>query len=276
MIERIREAVDFLQNSGIGQPEAGIILGTGLGSDFVNQIESRVTIDYSKIPYFPLSTVEGHKGRLIYGVVKGRKVLCMQGRFHYYEGYSMQDITFPVRVMKMLGIRFLLISNAAGNLNRSWKKGELMLLKDHINLLPENPLRGKNADELGPRFPDMSEPYHRMLNQNIRKIAAEMKIEIREGVYAAVMGPNLETAAEYRFLRIIGADVVGMSTVPEVIVAKHMSLPCSAVSVLTDDCDPDKLEPVEIQDILEVAAKVEPVLSSLFVNVIASLPSPHP
>jgi purine-nucleoside phosphorylase len=195
----------------------------------------------------------------------------MQGRFHYYEGYSMQQVTLPIRVMKMLGIKNLLISNAAGNLNLKWKKGELMLLDDHINLQPDNALRGKNEDELGSRFPDMSQPYNKQLKKLLRKISKKEKIKLREGVYACVPGPNLETRAEYRFLKRIGADAVGMSTVPEVIVAVHSGIPCCAISVLTDDCDPDNLKPVELSDIITVASKAEPKLTRLFVELIKQL-----
>jgi purine-nucleoside phosphorylase len=195
----------------------------------------------------------------------------MQGRFHFYEGYSMKQITLPVRVMKYLGVQHVLISNAAGNLNPSWKKGQLMLLEDHINLLPDNPLRGKNDDTLGPRFPDMSQPYANRLSHLLREIALELKITLNEGVYAGVMGPNLETRAEYRFLRRIGADAVGMSTIPEVIVANHMGLPCCAVSVLTDDCDPDNLRPVNLEEIVATANCAEPDLTRIFVELIARI-----
>ena len=212
-----------------------------------------------------------HKGNLIYGSLKGKKVLAMQGRFHYYEGYSMQQITFPVRVMKTLGISSLLISNAGGNMNRQWKKGELMLLDDHINLLPDNPLRGIDQTVWNNPFPDMSEPYSKSLNGRLVRIARDNGIKLHAGVYVSVCGPNLETRAEYRFLRGIGADVVGMSTVPEVIVANHMHLPCCAVSVLTDDCDPDNLKPVNIDEIIAVAAKAEPSLTALFTELIGDL-----
>ena len=195
----------------------------------------------------------------------------MQGRFHYYEGYSMQEITLPVRVMKALGIKYLLISNAAGNMNLNWKKGELMLLDDHINLQPENPLRGVNQEELGPRFPDMSQPYSKFLNEKLLDISRKKNIPLHVGVYACVAGPNLETRAEYRYLRRIGADIVGMSTVPEVIVANHAGLPCCAVSVLTDDCDPDNLKPVNISEIIEVAGKAESKLTELYVELISLL-----
>lgn len=271
MIQHIKEAVDYITSQGINEPTIGIILGTGLGNLFVQEIKNPIVIDYRSIPHFPVSTVEFHKGKLIYGDVRGKKVLAMQGRFHYYEGYSMQQIAFPVRVMKILGIEQLLISNAAGNMNLKWKKGELMLLDDHINLQPDNPLRGQNNETLGPRFPDMSQPYNKGLNVLLTAIAVEKKIELHLGVYVAVMGPNLETRAEYRFLNHIGADAVGMSTVPEVIAANHISLPCCAISVLTDDCDPDNLKPANIVEIIEVAGKAEAKLTELYVELISRL-----
>jgi purine-nucleoside phosphorylase len=271
MIEHFQEASDYLQGRGVQSPEIGVILGTGLGNLFIKQIQDPVIFEYGSIPHFPVSTVESHHGKLIYGKVKGRTVLAMQGRFHFYEGYSMQQITMPVRVMKMLGVKYLLISNAAGNINLQWKKGALMLLDDHINLQTENPLRGKNHDALGLRFPDMSQPYSKRLNEKAIQIAKEKSIPLNVGVYAAVTGPNLETRAEYRFLRIIGADAVGMSTVPEVIVANHAGLPCCAVSVLTDDCDPDNLKSVNIDEIIAVARTAEPKLTELFVSLIAAL-----
>jgi purine-nucleoside phosphorylase len=271
MLNEIKEATDFLKKHGIDNPEIGVILGTGLGNLFVKEIKNPIEVNYNSIPHFPVSTVEFHKGKLIYGTIKGKKVLAMQGRFHYYEGYSMQKITLPVRVMKMLGIKNLLISNAAGNMNLKWKKGQLMLIDDHINLQPDNPLRGENFEVLGPRFPDMSEPYSSKLNKLLLKIAKEKKIKLNEGVYAAVMGPNMETRAEYRFLHQIGADAVGMSTVPEVLVANHMGLPCCAISVLTDDCDPDNLKPAVISEIIEIAGKAEAKLTELYVELIGRL-----
>ncbi len=271
MLNEIKEATDFLKKHGITQPEVGVILGTGLGNLFVKEIKNPIEINYNSIPHFPVSTVEFHKGKLIYGEIKGKKVLAMQGRFHYYEGYGMQKITLPVRVMKMLGIKNLLISNAAGNMNLKWKKGQLMLIDDHINLQPDNPLRGENFEVLGPRFPDMSEPYSKKINKLLIKIAKEKKIKLNEGVYVAVMGPNLETRAEYRFLRQVGADAVGMSTVPEVLVANHMGLPCCAVSVLTDDCDPDNLKPAVISEIIEIAGKAEAKLTELYVELMGRL-----
>ncbi|HEX8061465.1 MAG TPA: purine-nucleoside phosphorylase [Cyclobacteriaceae bacterium] len=271
MLQIIKEVVAYLEKRGILKPEIGIILGTGLGAAFVREIKNPVIINYNSIPHFPISTVEFHKGRLIYGELKGKKVLAMQGRFHFYEGYSMQQITLPVRVMKVLGVRHLLISNAAGNMNPKWKKGELMLIDDHINFQPDNPLRGENFETLGPRFPDMSQPYSRKLNKMLADIAKKSKIKLNKGVYAAVMGPQLETRAEYRFLRTAGADAVGMSTVPEVLVANHMGLPCCAISVLTDDCDPDDLKPVKIDEIIKVANEAEPKVTKLYVSLIASL-----
>jgi purine-nucleoside phosphorylase len=263
MFRQISETADFLETIGIASPDAGIVLGTGLGS-LVKEIKIEKEIPYEKIPSFPLSTVEGHSGKLIYGTIRNTKVVAMQGRFHFYEGYSMQEIVFPVRVMKLLGVSYLLLSNAAGSLNPKFRKGELMLIDDHINLQPANPLTGKNIDELGVRFPDMSRPYDRVLNDKLMKIAEEEKIALHQGVYVSVPGPNLETRAEYRYLRTIGADAVGMSTVPEVIAAAHMKLPCAAVSVLTDECDPDNLKPVEISEIIETASKAEVKLTRLF------------
>lgn len=270
LIEKIKEAKKFLEEKGITSPEVGVVLGTGL-NELIQYINVEASIAYSDIPHFPVSTVEFHKGKLIYGTLGSKKVLLMQGRFHAYEGYTMQEITFSIRVMKLLGIKFLLLSNAAGGINLSFKKGNLVLIDDHINLLTGNPLSGKNIDEMGPRFPDMSEPYDPEMKKILLQKAAEHNIDIRKGVYAAVHGPNLETRAEYRFLKIIGADLVGMSTVPEVIVANHMNLPCIAVSVVTDECDPDNLKPVNIEEIIEVAGKSDKKLSLLFAETIKEL-----
>ncbi|MBD0261001.1 MAG: purine-nucleoside phosphorylase, partial [Cytophagales bacterium] len=223
----------------------------------------------------PEATVEFHHGNLVYGTVGGRQVLAMQGRFHYYEGYSMQQVTFPVRVMKGLGTKNLLLSNASGSMNPAFGKGSLVVLDDHINLQPANPLVGRNYDELGPRFPDMSRPYDPALNRRLHEVAGQLGIRLGEGVYAAVTGPNLETRAEYRYLRTIGADLVGMSTVPEVIVANHMGLPCAAVSVVTDECDPDNLQPVSLQEIIRVAATADAKLSDLFEALIAEGSAPR-
>lgn len=271
MHEKVQQAVSYIQGQGVTAPEIGIVLGTGLGNRFIEAIKKPISVDYRNIPHFPVSTVEFHKGRLLYGEVKGKKVLAMQGRFHYYEGYSMQQITLPIRVMKMLGVKYLLISNVAGNMNPDWQKGQMMVIEDHINLQPDNPLRGKNEDAFGPRFPDMSRPYSETLNELLIGIAQEKNLTLNRGVYVSVMGPNLETRAEYKFLRLIGADAVGMSTVPEVIVANHMNLPCCAVSVLTDDCFPETLQPANIHEIVAIAEEVEPQLKELYVELIGRL-----
>lgn len=268
MKKELAETVSFLRSKGFENAEVGIVLGTGLGK-LIDEIEIHTQLLYGDIPYFSEATVEFHSGKLVYGTLAGKKVLAMQGRYHYYEGYSMQQITFPIRVMKALGIKMLTLSNAAGAMNLSFKKGEVMLLTDHINLLPENPLRGKNEKDWGPRFPDMSKPYDPTLTGLIRRIAQEKELPLHEGVYVAVAGPNLETPAEYRYLRAIGADAVGMSTIPEVIVANHMGLPCCAFSVLTDECNPDDLAPVDIADILAQAAKAEPQLVEITKALIA-------
>lgn len=270
LLDQLAEAKAFLNAEGITTAEVGIVLGTGLGA-LVNEIEVDKEIAYSDIPHFPVATVEFHSGKLIFGKLGGKQVLCMNGRFHYYEGYSMEQITFPIRLMKLLDVKALILSNAAGAVNLDFKKGDLMLLDDHINLQPENPLRGANIDELGPRFPDMSAPYDATLNKLIIEVAGELNINMRKGVYASVIGPNLETRAEYRYLKIIGADAVGMSTVPEVIVANHMSLPCATISVLTDECDPDHLAPVDIQDIIATAMAAEKGLVKIMKEVLARL-----
>ncbi len=264
------QTINFLREQGITAPEIGIVLGTGLGG-LVSEIDIVKEINYDAIPHFPVSTVESHHGKLIYGQIAGKKVLVMQGRFHYYEGYDMKQITYPIRVMKLLGVKNLLISNAAGAVNTNYKKSTLMLITDHINLYPDNPLIGKNIADFGPRFPDMSEAYDKTLNDNLRRIAKENNILLNEGVYAPVQGPNLETKAEYRMIRLLGADAVGMSTVPEVIVANHMQLPCCAISVLTDECDPENLAPVELSEILESAAVAEPQLTLLYKELIKQL-----
>lgn len=270
MLNQLNETTEFLKKEGLITPEIGIILGTGLGG-LVSEINIEIEVDYDKIPHFPVSTVESHYGKLIYGTIAGKKVLVMQGRFHYYEGYDMKQITYPVRIMKLLGVKNLLISNAAGAVNTSYKKSTLMLITDHINLYPDNPLIGKNLDDFGPRFPDMSEAYDNTLNDKLRAIANDNNILLQEGIYAPVPGPNLETRAEYRMIRKLGADAVGMSTVPEVIVANHVNLPCCAISVLTDECDPDNLAPVELSEILEAAAIAEPQLTKLYTELIAQL-----
>jgi purine-nucleoside phosphorylase len=270
MIRRIEEATDFLIKKGFVKPDVGVVLGTGLGN-FVQYIDNAVSISYTEIPYFPKATVEFHKGKLIYGRIGDKVVLVMQGRFHYYEGYSMQEITFPIRVMKLLGVQKLLLSNAAGGINPYFKKGDLVLIDDHINLQPDNPLRGENIDSLGVRFPDMSAPYNTEINNVLKKHIIDAGIDFKAGVYASVAGPNLETRAEYRYLRHIGADMVGMSTVPEVIVANHMSLPCAAVSVITDECDPDNLKAVNIEEIVAVANAADKRLSPILRSAILDL-----
>ncbi len=271
MLTEINHAIEALRVRGVESPQVGVILGTGLGGSFIREISNPVVVPYHDIPHFPLATVTSHQGNLVFGDLHGKKVLAMQGRFHYYEGYSMQEITLPVRVMKMMGVSHLLISNAAGNMNRGWSKGDLMLLDDHINLQPDNPLRGIDHIPWGNPFPDMSEPYSSKLNQKLLALAKSEGIKLHPGVYVAVPGPNLETRAEYRYLRGIGADAVGMSTVPEVIVANHLRLPCCAISVLTDDCDPENLKPVSIQEILNVAAQAEPHVTKLFGALIGEL-----
>ena len=263
-------AVNYLANRGFENPELGIILGSGLGK-ILDYMEIETEASYNHIPNFPTATVEFHKGKLIYGTLEGKKVVVMQGRFHFYEGYSLRDITFPVRVMKLLGIERLLISNAAGAINPNFKKGELMLIDDHINLQGNSPLAFKGVEHLGERFVDMSAPYNLEMNRKLQQIASEKNIKLHTGIYASVVGPQLETRAEYRYLKTIGADAVGMSTVPEVIVANHLGLPVSAISVLTDECDPDNLKPVNIEEILEMAAKAEPNLIELYRELIRKL-----
>ena len=267
-MEQLIKAKEFLEQRGFESPEIGIVLGTGL-HQLINYVDVKQTISYTHIPGFSVSTVEFHKGNLIYGTIAEKKVLIMQGRFHAYEGYSMQQIVFPIRVMKLLGVKNLFLSNAAGGINLLFKKGDLIMIDDHINLLNDNPLIGKNFKEFGSRFPDMSQPYDPRLTNLLQQKASELEIELKKGVYAAVYGPNLETKAEYRYLKTIGADMVGMSTVPEVIAAVHLQLPCVAVSVITDECDPDHLQPVSIPEIIEVAGKADGKLSQLFFETIS-------
>ncbi|MFQ5708662.1 MAG: purine-nucleoside phosphorylase [bacterium] len=263
---KIAETGDLLREKSRITPQIGIILGTGLGA-LAQEIEQQAVISYDEIPHFPISTVESHVGRLIFGTLGGKSVVAMQGRFHYYEGYTMKQITFPVRVMKYLGAQTLLVSNACGGMNPVFSPGDIMIITDHINLFGDNPLIGVNDDSLGPRFPDMSEPYSKELIALAEQIALEERIKVQKGVYVAVSGPNLETRAEYRFLRAIGADVVGMSTIPEVIVAVHSAMRVLGLSVITDACFPDALKPVNIQEILKVAAEAEPKLTLLMKRV---------
>ncbi len=269
--ERVHASADSVRRRIDLQPEVAVILGTGLGA-LARQIESPVAVPYEEIPGFPLSTVESHAGRLIAGTLSGRRVIAMQGRFHRYEGYTLRQVTFPVRVMHALGAHTLIVSNACGGMNPEWSPGDLMMLRDHINLLGDNPLIGPNDDRLGPRFPDMSEPYDTGLAALARAVAAEQGIVLREGVYVAVTGPNLETRAEYRMLRRMGADVVGMSTVPEVIVARHEGMRVLGISIITDQCIPETLEPASLEKILAVAAVAEPRLTALIAGVLGRLP----
>ena len=271
MQQNLRSTEDYISRKiGDFKPEIGIILGTGLGG-LVEDIEILHKLMYSNIPNFPISTLEFHSGKLIFGILSGKRVVAMQGRLHYYEGYDMKQITFPVRVMKMLGIQKLFVSNASGALNPAYKKGDLMIIDDHINMQTDNPLRGRNSDELGPRFPDMSEPYSRELIAKGMEIAKKNNITCHTGVYVSVNGPNLETRAEYRFLRNIGADAVGMSTVPEVIVANHMSLPVFAISVLTDEGFPDTLKAVSLEEIIKTAEEAEPKMTKILKDLILEL-----
>jgi purine-nucleoside phosphorylase len=267
LVKMVEEAREFIASRCNLEPEVGIVLGTGLGG-LVSEIKVHSEIPYPDIPHFVSSTVETHSGRLLLGQLSGKNVVAMQGRFHYYEGYSMEQITFPVRVMRALGANTLVVSNACGGMNPMWDRGDLMVIEDHINLLGDNPLIGPNHESLGPRFPDMSEPYSHELIRLAEKIALEECIVLRKGVYVAVPGPNLETRAEYRFLRSIGADVVGMSTVPEVIVAVHSGMQVLGVSIITDLCMPDALEPADINEIIKVAGQAEPKLTRLISRVL--------
>lgn len=268
--KHIDEALLSIRTRTGSKPTIGIILGTGLGG-LAAEITKEVEIDYADIPHFPISTVESHHGKLLFGTLAGKNVVAMQGRFHFYEGYSMQQITFPVRVMKFLGVDTLLISNAAGALNPLFRKGDVMLIVDHINLLGDNPLIGPNDDTLGPRFPDMSEAYSRELLSMAGQVALDLKIGVQRGVYVAMSGPNLETRAEYRFLRFIGADAVGMSTIPETIVAIHMGMRVFGVSIMTDECFPDALKPVTLDEVIAVAKKAEPNMTAIMKELVGRL-----
>lgn len=269
MLEIINETTEFLRSEGILDPVAGIILGTGLGG-LTAGIENRIEIDYRSIPNFPVSTVEGHDGKLIYGDFGGRKIVAMKGRFHYYEGYGPEQVSFPVRILKYLGIKCLFLSNAAGGVNPDFQIGDIMVITDHINLLP-NPLIGQNDDRIGVRFPDMGEAYDRALISKAMLIADKHKIRIHKGVYLATSGPTFETPSEYRYFRIIGADAVGMSTTPEVIVARHMKLPCFAVSVITDLGVEGKIEYVTHESVQIEAAKTESLMTTIMAEMIKSL-----
>jgi len=267
LADRINETTEVIKKYTNKNYEPGIILGTGLGG-LVKDIQNPVEIDYAELPHFPLSTVESHNGKLIFGEINGKNVVVMQGRFHYYEGYSMQQITYPIRVFHRLGVKYLLVSNACGGMNPEYRRGDIMIMKDHINLLGDNPLIGKNEDEFGPRFPDMSEPYSNELIELAEEIANENGIKVHKGVYVAVPGPNLETRAEYRFLRNIGGDVVGMSTIPEDIVAVHQGTKVFGISIITDECFPDTLKPVSLSEIIEAAASTEPKMTLIIKELI--------
>jgi purine-nucleoside phosphorylase len=270
MYDQIVETTEFIRQKYSGQLETGIILGTGLGR-LADHIEAEVTIPYDELPNFPVSTVETHTGRLILGTLSGKRVLAMQGRFHYYEGYTMQQIALPVRVMKFLGIKTMIVSNAAGGVNPLFPPATIMAITDHINLLGNNPLIGPNDDRIGPRFPDMAEPYSTRLLELVTKIALENHVPLQKGVYASMSGPCLETRAEYRMLKTLGADAIGMSTVPEVIAAVHVGLEVLGLSVITDACLPDALEPVDIKKIIAMANKAEPHLVALIEKVLGAL-----
>jgi purine-nucleoside phosphorylase len=267
LFDRIQSAAEVVRSRSRLVPEVGIILGTGLGG-LAQEIAVEHEVPYQEIPGFPLSTVESHAGRLLLGHLGKRPVVAMQGRFHRYEGYDLQAVTFPVRVIHALGARILVVSNACGGMNPLWSPGDLVLLSDHINLLGDNPLVGANDERLGSRFPDMSEPYDAALRRLCREVALELGIVLREGVYVAVPGPNLETRAEYRMLRALGADVVGMSTVPEVIVAAHQGMRTVGISIITDQCLPDALEPADIERIIATANRAEPQLARLITTVV--------
>jgi purine-nucleoside phosphorylase len=270
LFEEVHAAVEVLRRRSATSPAVGIVLGTGLGG-LAGEIAVETAVSYEEIPGFPLSTVESHAGRLLFGQLGGQPVVAMQGRFHRYEGYDLRQVTFPVRVLRGLGVRTLIVSNACGGMHPLWAPGDLMLMADHINLLGDNPLVGPNDDRLGPRFPDLSAAYDPGLRALARRAALELGITLREGVYVAVAGPNLETRAEYRMLRAIGADVVGMSTVPEVIVANHAGMRVLGLSIITDQCLPDALEPADIGRIIETASRAEPALTRLVTRVVEQL-----
>lgn len=270
MLEKIKATATFISGIVKKPVDAGIILGSGLGG-LVKEIEIEQTIPYEAIPDFPVSTVEGHSGKLIFGKLGGKNILAMQGRFHYYEGYSMKEVTFPVRVMKMMGINTLFVSNASGGLNPDYKVGDIVIINDHINFFPEHPLRGKNMDELGPRFPDMSASYDLKLRNKAKAIALKNRLEVREGVYVGVSGPTFETPAEYLMFRHLGADIVGMSTVPEVIVARHMDMTVFGISIVTDSGVPGQIVEISHEEVQEVAMNAEPHMTLILKELVAGL-----
>ena len=270
MLEQIKETARYIQERISLEPKVGIILGTGLGA-LAEEISVHARFKYHELPNFPVSTVQSHEGQLVVGELGGRAIIAMQGRFHYYEGYTMQELTFPVRVMKLLGMQGLFISNACGSVNPDFKTGDMMIIKDHINLFPDSPLRGDNLDEMGDRFPDMSEPYKHSWIEQAQQIAREQTIPIHTGVYAALQGPNLETKAEYGWIRTIGADTIGMSTIPEVLVARHMHVPCFAISSITDEGFHAQLEKVTLEGVIAAANKIEPRMTQLMRTLLARI-----
>lgn len=268
MWEKVQETVNYIQSKTNFSPEYGVILGSGLGG-FTEDIQIEFTLPYNEIPNFPVSTVQGHKGAMVFGTIGNKKVVAMQGRFHFYEGYDMKEVTFPVRVMKYLGVQKLVVSNASGGVNPFYKVGDIVIIYDHINMMPEHPLRGKNDERFGPRFVNMSEPYSRELINKAKAIAIELNIEVKDGIYYGLQGPTFETLSEYRMVKILGADCVGMSTVPEVIVARHMDMQCFGISVITDMGDEHNIDTVSHQEVLEAAKKAEPKVRTLIKELIS-------
>jgi purine-nucleoside phosphorylase len=267
MWEQVQETVSFIKEKTNFTPEFGVILGSGLGS-FTDDIQIEFTLPYSEIPNFPVSTVQGHKGALVFGTIGNKKVVAMQGRFHFYEGYSMKEVTFPVRVMKYLGVEKLVVSNASGGVNPNYEVGSIVILKDQINMMPEHPLRGKNDERFGPRFLNMSEPFSNNMISTAKSVAKKLKITVQDGIYLGLQGPTFETLAEYKMVKILGADCVGMSTVPEVIVARHMDMECFGLSVITDMGNEENIETVSHDEVLEAAKKAEPNVRSLIKELI--------
>ncbi|KGO90263.1 purine-nucleoside phosphorylase [Flavobacterium suncheonense] len=267
MWEQVQETVSYIKGKTNFTPEYGVILGSGLGG-FTEDIQIEHTLPYNEIPNFPVSTVQGHKGALVFGTIQGKKVVAMQGRFHFYEGYSMKEVTFPVRVMKYLGVEKLIVSNASGGVNPNFKVGSIVIIKDHVNFMPEHPLRGKNDERFGPRFVNMSEPYSRKMMDKAKEIAASLQIEVQDGVYLGLQGPTFETLAEYKMVRAIGCDCVGMSTVPEVIVARHMELETFGISVITDMGNEESIDTITHAEVLEAAQEAEPKVRNLIKNLI--------
>lgn len=267
MWEKVQETVNYIKSKTNFLPEYGIILGSGLGG-FTDDIQIEFTLSYANIPNFPISTVQGHKGALVFGTIGNKKVVAMQGRFHFYEGYDMKEVTFPVRVMKFLGVEKLIVSNASGGVNKNYHVGDIVIIKDHVNMMPEHPLRGKNDERFGPRFVNMSEPYSRKMILKAKLIADQLDIEVKDGIYLGLQGPTFETLAEYRMVTNIGADCVGMSTVPEVIVAKHMNMECFGISVITDIGNEESIDTITHTEVLEAAQKAEPLVRNLIQELI--------